>query len=760
MAPKYWLLTALPAISGLLATSDYDEMASARSERRSIMREGKVLGSVTNLFRTKPSFMALVSLVSSSLWRTFQWLHFEDRIISNLHAALNPDVRGFKQRVTNVFAHTFPHPAPRDDGYKTSTESTYTPNDTLVAGAHGCMIRCDSIGRGCPKSASTLTCALVLSLRVDSITHRRGYGCWEDAGVIYAAGKRLRDGWTNRGRRWKRRWNADEVAGEGEEDGGKDERFGWSWFRVHYLSDAPDMVFEDEDSGSQAGVLPHCRGVTLQNNRPQPALTSRFVLLLAQRPGGACTRVGDDDGGASEMLAGVDRAKAPGSRAGYVESHYVVWGKRRNKVYGAVTSIADVQCFQTPPSYSGWFVPAKGRAAWVELLGGSYGWGWGRACGPVYRSECLEPAAGLLEDVSCPPIPYHWKGDVPVVWGAGHSVMHVGLRVASVCMAVEFSSNAKNQMDNAFYKAMRGPGPRCRAVAILHRRREDLDEGEDALDSGVHTQAALGCDAELIVSPSCRSQLSRAVSYRVGDLPLLDVVVLAPLDFLVGETIDVCWGWSKHGVGGWHVVTRRMWMLVDVTVTDDSPTYRRRNAMRTSAHNIFVVQVALRFGLYVPTLFPKYGWSHGGNDRTGSATTMPTLSTSSNYNAMATSPFPWPPLPSACAGLEGRMEAGAMFRGCVASDSDIVLQFCCHEVGSTATFVNMTCGCPFNDVFVPGNYKLFMDCTTENEKGSLCQWIPRPGDPSSDPRPSWDLKLMLTGILWGIWSVLRMMIGM
>ncbi|KAK7036329.1 hypothetical protein R3P38DRAFT_2771806 [Favolaschia claudopus] len=127
---------------------------------------------------------------------------------------------------------------------------------------------------------------------------------------------------------------------------------------------------------------------------------------------------------------------------------------------------------------------------------------------------------------------------------------------------------------------------------------------------------------------------------------------------------------------------------------------------------------------------------------------MPTLSTSSNYNVIV--PFPWPPLPSACAGLEGRMEAGAMFRGCVASDSDIVLQFCCHEVGSTATFVNMTCGCPFNDVFVPGNYKLFMDCTTENEKGSLCQHIPR--EPSFHPRPRWDLELMLTGMLWGIWT--------
>ncbi|KAK7036332.1 hypothetical protein R3P38DRAFT_2911393 [Favolaschia claudopus] len=38
MAPKYWLLDALPAISGLLATYDYDEMISARSEGSSIMR--------------------------------------------------------------------------------------------------------------------------------------------------------------------------------------------------------------------------------------------------------------------------------------------------------------------------------------------------------------------------------------------------------------------------------------------------------------------------------------------------------------------------------------------------------------------------------------------------------------------------------------------------------------------------------------------------------------------------------------------------
>ncbi|KAK7036331.1 hypothetical protein R3P38DRAFT_620637 [Favolaschia claudopus] len=39
---------------------------------------------------------------------------------------------------------------------KNSNESTYTPNHTLVAGAHGCMIRWGSIGRGCLKSVSTL----------------------------------------------------------------------------------------------------------------------------------------------------------------------------------------------------------------------------------------------------------------------------------------------------------------------------------------------------------------------------------------------------------------------------------------------------------------------------------------------------------------------------------------------------------------------------------------------------------------------------
>ncbi|KAJ6549071.1 hypothetical protein DFH09DRAFT_1320370 [Mycena vulgaris] len=63
------------------------------------------------------------------------------------------------------------------------------------------------------------------------------------------------------------------------------------------------------------------------------------------------------------------------------------------------------------------------------------------------------------------------------------------------------------------------------------------------------------------------------------------------------------------------------------------------------------------------------------------------------------------------------------FYGCVVNNST-ALEVCCTEVGSTAVFVNETCGCPFNAAFPIAFDTRFFDCvdgmTIVNNTISVC----------------------------------------
>ncbi|KAJ7750803.1 hypothetical protein B0H16DRAFT_1691441 [Mycena metata] len=65
-------------------------------------------------------------------------------------------------------------------------------------------------------------------------------------------------------------------------------------------------------------------------------------------------------------------------------------------------------------------------------------------------------------------------------------------------------------------------------------------------------------------------------------------------------------------------------------------------------------------------------------------------------------------LPSGCSHLHG-VTFGGGFAGCVTNTTSS-LETCCTAVGSTPGFVNDTCGCPFNAVFVPSDMENFFDC--------------------------------------------------
>ncbi|KAJ7142359.1 hypothetical protein C8R44DRAFT_760550 [Mycena epipterygia] len=98
---------------------------------------------------------------------------------------------------------------------------------------------------------------------------------------------------------------------------------------------------------------------------------------------------------------------------------------------------------------------------------------------------------------------------------------------------------------------------------------------------------------------------------------------------------------------------------------------------------------------------------------TSSSSSTPTSSSSS---AAAT--------PSGCdagdfrgTGYSGTISGG--FSGCVVGVAS-VLQSCCAEVGSTPAFVNNTCGCPYNAVFLPADEPTWAECTIHQNATSLC----------------------------------------
>ncbi|KAJ7915387.1 hypothetical protein B0H13DRAFT_2655831 [Mycena leptocephala] len=75
-------------------------------------------------------------------------------------------------------------------------------------------------------------------------------------------------------------------------------------------------------------------------------------------------------------------------------------------------------------------------------------------------------------------------------------------------------------------------------------------------------------------------------------------------------------------------------------------------------------------------------------------------------------------LPSGCSHLHG-VTLGGGFYGC-AVDSASALETCCSTVGSTPAFVNDTCGCPFNAVFVPDDMQNFFACADKIDAQAGC----------------------------------------
>ncbi|KAJ7668180.1 hypothetical protein B0H17DRAFT_1210036 [Mycena rosella] len=71
------------------------------------------------------------------------------------------------------------------------------------------------------------------------------------------------------------------------------------------------------------------------------------------------------------------------------------------------------------------------------------------------------------------------------------------------------------------------------------------------------------------------------------------------------------------------------------------------------------------------------------------------------------------PTPSGCdaADFQPNVDCAmsANFSGCVVNRAH-VLQKCCTGVGSTAAFVNGTCGCPYNATAGFTSYKKFFGC--------------------------------------------------
>ncbi|KAJ6549128.1 hypothetical protein DFH09DRAFT_1320421 [Mycena vulgaris] len=83
------------------------------------------------------------------------------------------------------------------------------------------------------------------------------------------------------------------------------------------------------------------------------------------------------------------------------------------------------------------------------------------------------------------------------------------------------------------------------------------------------------------------------------------------------------------------------------------------------------------------------------------------------------------PTPSGCdagdfrPGYSGSITGG--FAGCVVNNAT-ALTVCCASVGSTAGFINETCGCPFNAAFPATANISFFECVhrTSNGTTSAC----------------------------------------
>ncbi|KAK6981536.1 hypothetical protein R3P38DRAFT_3293653 [Favolaschia claudopus] len=125
------------------------------------------------------------------------------------------------------------------------------------------------------------------------------------------------------------------------------------------------------------------------------------------------------------------------------------------------------------------------------------------------------------------------------------------------------------------------------------------------------------------------------------------------------------------------------------------------------------------------------------------------LSASATSSSASATSSSFPPFPSGCAGRPGFVTGSGNFYGCVAEDPDTILRTCCDTVGSTATFANTTCGCPYNNVFTADRFMQFANCATEHNKTSLCLNAPKNDTDKGaalDLRPRWNSAVIVLGV--------------
>ncbi|KAF7333420.1 hypothetical protein MVEN_02357800 [Mycena venus] len=99
-------------------------------------------------------------------------------------------------------------------------------------------------------------------------------------------------------------------------------------------------------------------------------------------------------------------------------------------------------------------------------------------------------------------------------------------------------------------------------------------------------------------------------------------------------------------------------------------------------------------------------------------------------------------LPSGCSHLHG-VTSSANFAGC-AIDSASALETCCSAVGSTPAFVNDTCGCPYNAVFVPNDMENFFACADKINAQAGCSG-PQPSAATRAPL-RWNAAVAVLGL--------------
>ncbi|KAJ7103878.1 hypothetical protein C8R44DRAFT_808296 [Mycena epipterygia] len=81
-------------------------------------------------------------------------------------------------------------------------------------------------------------------------------------------------------------------------------------------------------------------------------------------------------------------------------------------------------------------------------------------------------------------------------------------------------------------------------------------------------------------------------------------------------------------------------------------------------------------------------------------------------------------LPPGCSSSDfpGPSQAGTpstTFSGCTAGNASVLIG-CCISVGGTPSFVNHTCGCPYDAVFFGAAYATFASCVSGNDTNGEC----------------------------------------